>query len=221
MDQCKGEETGVKSRPSNINTQAYWDRVYFLEIGKAEWRRYLLAFGKIKTYLGVCAAENSRVLELGCGYGKLFDHLSSLKLQLTGWDISEVAVKHLVSKGYEARQVDFRGYVPQPKDMYDYVVATEFIEHFESLEPILLKMWSMAGKAIVLTFPDGILPNEECKEHLSVLDGPTISTLTERWDVKRRYIEPFVEEFVFIDAEKTPTLVRLPSVLAIIERANP
>jgi predicted TPR repeat methyltransferase len=215
-DSREMQEPGARL-PRNINTREYWDKAYSAEIGKHEWRRYVVSFNKVRTYIGVRAERHETILDIGCGYGLLLDALRPLGLAMEGWDISGVAVERIRAKGYRGKQLDFSK-AHAGEGMWDYVIATEFLEHLDEPEAILLQMYQIARKSVAVTVPDKCLSPKECAEHRQVFSRTDFLEMTEGWSIGKRYVEEFEEEFVYQDARRAPTLIRKPTLLVILEK---
>jgi len=202
----------------NKNTQSYWDKVFSGEIRKEEWRRYPVGFNKIKTYLGLTAKANDTILDVGCGYGVLADLLRPLGCDITGWDISEVAIRAMRRKGYQGRCIDFNRFDPSREDTFAHVVATEFLEHVENPEAELAKLYRIAQKNVILTVPNRESPSERSDEHLHSFDKAKIEYLARNLPAKRLYIEEYLEEFFFLGSDGRFKLVKTPNLLVILRK---
>ena len=64
------------------------------------------------------------------------------------------------------------------------------------------------------------MPNSECKEHMCTFDTYRLRRLIDEIASTEGYIEEFIEEFVYVDNKGAPTLIKLPCLLAIIEKRN-
>jgi len=202
----------------NINSQAYWDAVYAAEILKGPWRRYPVRFNKIRTYLGLTAKTNDTILDVGCGCGILADLLRPLGCDITGWDISEVAVRAIRHKGYQGRCLDFNGFTPSREDTFAHVIATEFLEHVENPEAQLAKLYRIAQKDVILTVPNRESPPERSGELLHSFDKEKIKYLARDLPVERLYIEEYLEEFFFLGSDGRFKLVKPPNLLVILQK---
>ena len=202
----------------NINSKDYWDRVYSEEITNGQWRRYPVGFNKIKTYLGLKAHAQDTILDVGCGYGVLADHLKSLNCTITGWDLSEVALKAMTRKGFNGRFVDIVKYNPLPDDKFDHVIATEFLEHFEKPVAELAKLYKIAQKNVILTVPNNEPTQNMSREHLHSFDPDKINHLTSGFNFERLYIEEYLEEFFYINNDGHFKIIRTPNLLVILEK---
>jgi SAM-dependent methyltransferase len=204
----------------NINSRAYWEKVYSEEINNGQWRRYPVGFNKIKTYLGLKSQAHETILDVGCGYGVLADHLKSLNCPITGWDLSEVALKVLDRKGFNTRLVDFVKYEPTPEENFDHVIATEFLEHVENPVAELAKLYHMAQKNVILTVPNNESTHNMSSEHLHSFDPDKIKHLTNGLEIERLYIEEYLEEFFYLNKDGNFKIIRTPNLLVILEKGD-
>lgn len=200
----------------NINTAGYWDRVFTREIKNNKWRRNVLTFGKIRTYLGLRVTAGDHVLDIGCGYGVLLNKLKGLDCRLTGWDISEVAVQEVLRFRNKARCVDFNDYEPNARELFDHVVSTEFLEHFENPELVFDKMYRMARKSVIIAVPNNCM--KDCREHMAVFNIRSMRAMVENYPHRNLSIENFLEEFVYKDDFGNDMLSSRPTLLMIMEK---
>ena len=88
-------------------------------------------WGKIANHLGG-RKEHLKVLEVGCGNGKLMQYLSSNKnLSLSGVDVSAPSIKLAQEKGLDVRLVDFSNPDGALADgeMFDGIILSHVLEH--------------------------------------------------------------------------------------------
>jgi SAM-dependent methyltransferase len=81
----------------------------------------------IETFLPNCRAK--RILEIGCGDGKLLSLLRSAN-EVQGIDASETGVDKCATKGIPALCLDASSQpLPFPNDHFDIVIILETLEH--------------------------------------------------------------------------------------------
>lgn len=172
----------------NINTKEHWDEVYTREKGK-EWRVYPTTFKLIELYFD--NDDFSTVIEFGCGQGILGEKISSAQyVEYLGIDISQEAIAACKEKCLNALRADVRHVYSLGAD---WVVATEFLEHFEQPEEIIKKAVEIAPNAI-FAVPDTTLPPEECEEHYFMFTEQTFREMLSKYyeDVEiLRYVDIF------------------------------
>lgn len=99
--------------------------------------------------------SGSRVLDLGAGDGYLASLVATHKnAKVTCVDISEVALSKAKAKGLDVVVADLEKSLPLPAKSFDYVIATEIIEHIVFSEELLLEMKRVASKYIILSIPN-------------------------------------------------------------------
>lgn len=142
--------------PSNVNTQAYWDRIYRRE-GRDTWR--------VKKELNdyVLDQVTGSVLELGCGVGVL---ARQMECEYLGLDISPVAVKMMHDQGFNA---EVRDIPPIGTRQFDTIVGLEFLEHIDDRLAIIEEARSLCKKAI-FSVPNDCMSPEGIIEHRVLFD---------------------------------------------------
>jgi len=133
----------------NLNTISYWNDIYEFEI-KNPWRLYPISFNKISAVVGT----EKRVIDIGCGTGILLDILRKNGNETWGIDISHLAIKHVCHRdhyGIVGRVPD----VSLKKTIFDFVVATEVLEHIDEEEETIHFMLSLLKPSGTLI---GIVP---------------------------------------------------------------
>ncbi|MDH5772429.1 MAG: class I SAM-dependent methyltransferase [Rhodospirillaceae bacterium] len=130
-------------------------------------------WGKIATALATHTGK-TRVLEVGCGNGKLLQFLSANKnLALSGVDVSEPSVKLATEKGLDVRLVDFSN--PDASlgedETYDVMILSHVLEHVSDPLGVTRALASHlnAGGAIFVSVPYSPMSRE--------LDGWDIQNL--------------------------------------------
>lgn len=184
-----------------INTKEYWDEIWKRE-GSNTWRVYPDTIKHVTEII----KSDKRVLELGCGVGILAKKLVDQHNYVFGIDISAEAIR-IMEKDFcipgMAAKVP-----PIPTDIkFDYVIAAEFLEHFEDTREILKEMARVAEYAIIIV-PDNVLGPEECAEHHQKYD---ITSLTE--ELSNYWKCVLVYRFVDVVKNGNNTII-LPNLLA-------
>jgi 2-polyprenyl-3-methyl-5-hydroxy-6-metoxy-1,4-benzoquinol methylase len=103
------------------------------------------------------AVPDSRVLEIGCGFGYLTFALNRAGLNVKGIDISEGAINYAIAKfGDYYSCVSLNEYAETNPARYDIIVMTEVLEHLNDI-PCFMKiakqLLTSDGK-LILTTPD-------------------------------------------------------------------
>jgi len=204
---------GIKK---NINTSECWDKVFSREIVNKKWRRNVLTFGKIRTYLGLRVSQNEQILDVGCGYGILLNKLKSIGCTLTGWDISEVAINEVKRYRHKGRCLDFVNYSLSENEQFDHVISTEFLEHVEDTDAIFKKLYCLARKTVIIAVPNNCM--KDCKEHMAVFNHKSIQKLVQRYKHNKLSIENYMDEFVDKDAQGNEVVSSRPTLLMILEK---
>lgn len=195
----------------NINTQEYWDKVYSTE---KDWRAYPVTIEMISNVVGT----GNRIVEFGCGTGRLAEKLNAQNNSVVGIDISAEAVSLFNKRLYKA--FDAAAYkcdvlkmkiVPQGS----IAIATEFLEHFkdEEVGVVLEKIRSSAPKAIFCV-PNDILGNDICAEHYQRFTKDTLKLQLGIFYKKVLVIE-YLEEF-----REAGNYIHMPALMAVCFRED-
>jgi ubiquinone/menaquinone biosynthesis C-methylase UbiE len=193
---------------SDINTAEYWDKVWLTE-GANTWRLYPKCFMTIATMIG----KGKNVLELGGGVGILAQEIAKKGNHVYIIDISESAIeiawKTRGIPGLAARMPP----IPTEKK-YDYIVATEFLEHLEDPLQLITEAKDLAPRAIYAV-PNGELSPDETKEHHHIWNEEEFRTFLSQvyTDVK---IETFEDAFYFnrFSPGEYQPIIRIKTILA-------
>ena len=200
---AKRREPGVVTLTGNINTAAYWDRIWANE-GANTWRQYPLTFRKIIAHID----QSETVLDVGCGAGVFLDMIRPHCRGVAGLDISPVAIDLLRSKGIEGKVGELPA-ICFPDKSFDVIVATEIVEHLDDPVSLLKESVRAARKKVILTVPDNVLGPEELAEHRQLFTREPLE------EMLRQFFDDFEIES-FADTFPTTTVtIRLPTLLAI------
>ena len=200
---AKRREPGVVTLTGNINTAAYWDRIWANE-GANTWRQYPLTFKKIASHID----SSQTVLDVACGVGIFLDIIRPHCKAVAGLDISPVAINILKSKGIEGKVSELPE-ISYPDKSFDVVVATEIVEHLDDPVALLKEAVRVARQKIIFTVPDNVLGPEEFAEHRQLFTRESLKELL------RQLFDNFQVD-TFADTFPTPNVtISLPTLLAI------
>lgn len=199
---------------SNINTAEHWDKAYLAE-GANTWRRYHGCFSRIVDRIG----PGQQVVDVGGGVGVLAHHLKNAGSYPFIIDISPVAIQ-IASTVYDIPGMTQK--VPPillPAE-YDYLVATEFLEHLTDPDKFLEEAVKRAPKAIY-SVPNNVLGPDEEPEHQRKYTEKKLRALLVQYYAKVE-IESFRDEFItgrvkVRDGKIVPEGIALPTLLAYCE----
>ncbi len=92
-------------------------------------------------------AKDARVLELGCGHGRMLQYLKARGYSnVRGVDISEEQVALATSEGLQASCEDVFDHLRANPDSYDLIIAIDVVEHFRKDE--LIDLFTLARGAL-------------------------------------------------------------------------
>jgi 2-polyprenyl-3-methyl-5-hydroxy-6-metoxy-1,4-benzoquinol methylase len=91
-----------------------------------------------------------RLLDLGCGSGRISAKVKDLGYDVTGLDFSEEAVKKTIARGISAKQANLDEGIPEDANQFDVVWAGDIVEHV--FDPI-----GLLTEAYRVLKPNGIM----------------------------------------------------------------
>lgn len=99
--------------------------------------------------------DGTKILDLGCGDGHLAEVLVNRKrCDVTCFDISEVALEKARIRGLKTVCGSIEDKLPFDDSIFDYVVATEALEHVALTEEVLLEMARVSKKYLLISIPN-------------------------------------------------------------------
>ncbi|MDZ7290762.1 MAG: methyltransferase domain-containing protein [candidate division KSB1 bacterium] len=102
--------------------------------------------------------EPGSVLEVGCGMGSLSIKLAQAGFQVTGLDVSPVALEYARQRAAETGvqitwQEGFAENLPVPDKTFDYITCCHTLEHVRDLDRVAAEFKRVARKKIVVLVP--------------------------------------------------------------------
>jgi ubiquinone/menaquinone biosynthesis C-methylase UbiE len=136
-------------------SEAEWQRAY-----DAVWKHHCNDCVEETDAAMILAAlgESGSVLEVGCGMGTLAMKLAQAGFQVTGLDVSEVALEHAKQRASEAGlpivwQKGFAENLPVADKTFDYITCCHTLEHVKDLPRAAGELKRVARKKIVVLVP--------------------------------------------------------------------
>ena len=97
----------------------------------------------------------SKVLDLGCGDGYLANLIAEKNYcDVTCADVSEVALNIAKARGLKVIKASIDEPLPFPENSFDYVIATEVLEHIIKTESALSEMARVSKKYLLVSIPN-------------------------------------------------------------------
>lgn len=131
--------------------------------------------------------RNGKVLDIGCGLGKLLSRVQSEGRELYGLDISQAAVRIAKASNKEANffVADAQS-MPFKSNTFDYAICTELLEHIIGNEVIKECYRVLKPKGVALiTVPNGKGPSGKYfPKHIRLFSFDSINTFIEQEDFK-------------------------------------
>ncbi len=109
-------------------TGARYDGDFTISLEEAQIRKHHF----ISDHLNI--KENDRVLDIGCGWGPVLNHLSKIKAKGTGITLSQGQYEACKRKGFDVHIHNYRALAPDTFGKFDAVVSVGAFEHFCSVE---------------------------------------------------------------------------------------
>ena len=99
--------------------------------------------------------NGSTVLDAGCGDGFLGSRLLHEKQCIvTGMDVAQVALDKAQERGLTVVQGSLDQALPFADNSFDYVIASESIEHIVQSEAALKELYRVARRAVLISVPN-------------------------------------------------------------------
>ena len=200
------------------NSARAWDAIWSSEGGVSTWRTYPASFQRVLKTVGT----KKRILDIGCGVGILASELQQAGNDVTGVDISPFAIQEMQSFFPEITGKVADILLPplpfEDKD-FDWVVATEFLEHFteENLNTVILPEISRLASRAVFCVPNDSIPKSQCKEHETVLTPYSLEILLKR---HFRFVNIGIFDDVFEIDNKTTPIIAINVIIARCSQTN-
>ena len=110
-------------------------------------------FAALRRWIGPGAS----ILDVGCGDGVTMEYLARhcAPNKLVGLDGAQATVRMVRERGFEVICADVRDPATQ-RDLpeFDYIIATELIEHIQEAEALLRFMLSKARRSVIISIPN-------------------------------------------------------------------
>jgi methionine biosynthesis protein MetW len=96
--------------------------------------------------------RNSRVIDLGCGDGRLMQRLhDEMGCEVMGVEVEQSNIIAIIQRGLPAIAADLNeGLVDIPNDSFDYAVLSQTLQQVRNPKRLLLEMLRVARRALVV-----------------------------------------------------------------------
>ncbi len=105
-----------------------------------------------KTLLGIGLKKGGKVLDIGCGYGRISSFLKDQGFDVTAIDKDDKMVESTKTLGIRSFSMDATN-IKFKKDSFDLVVTDGLLEHFKNPDPILKEEKKVTKKYVVNFIP--------------------------------------------------------------------
>ena len=131
----------------DFDYEGYWDRLS--QDGSRPVSQYKLEL------IGSLIDEGSSVLDIGCGDGALLHYLRETRgIEAHGIETSEKAIWLAMEKGIRVDRADITQREFELAESYDFIVASEVIEHLPRPEELMSKLSGHFRKRLIITIPN-------------------------------------------------------------------
>ncbi len=125
----------------------FYDQYWSGRKEKSDRYRYKIFLSWIK--------PGTKVLDVGCGDGYLGALLKEKNhCDVTCLDISEPALKMAKERGLKTVMADIQDSLPFQDGSFDYVIATEVVEHIPFSEALLEEIKRVSRKYLIISIPN-------------------------------------------------------------------
>jgi methionine biosynthesis protein MetW len=140
------------------NYERYWD-----DVSQRAGDKFCdqISYRELIDYCLKEIPEGSRVLDFGCGPGTLLREMQNKKKVVgVGFDLSQTAVKHAVTQGVDAHQLN----LISADDLisyghFDFATCTEVLEHTTHPELIIIALSRVADHLLISIPNTGYFPS--------------------------------------------------------------
>lgn len=99
-----------------------------------------------------------KILDIGCGSGRIGKKLQNAGYQVTGLDFADEAVKKAIANGIDAKRANLDEGIPESDNAYDVIWAGDIIEHVFDPIGLLRECFRVlkTGGVILITIPSDV-----------------------------------------------------------------
>ncbi len=142
-----------KKIPKNIDYDDYWKE------RRGKYNKPHLSSWQLKriNLIDKHIKKNTHIIDLGSGDGAVLNEINKRKnIQGTGFDISDIALKHLSDLGFGAKKIDINNkeafYAELPE--CDYALAFEIMEHLPNAEEFIKELLNKSTDGVFISIPN-------------------------------------------------------------------
>lgn len=107
----------------------------------------------IKMFESIDLPKSAKILDAGCGTGKLAHFWQNRGYDTLGIDISDSALSITAKKGVKSIKADILQGLPFKDDYFDLVYSDGLLEHFVEPELVLDELFRVSGKYVLTLVP--------------------------------------------------------------------
>lgn len=98
--------------------------------------------------------ECKSVLEVGCGTGILAKELKRMNKDVTGLDVSKLALRNAEKKGIKTIHHDLDQPLPFPDNSFDCVICCQVLQHIHRPSKLIKEMQRVTKKYVIINVPN-------------------------------------------------------------------
>lgn len=141
----------------NANTKEYWDK---------KWGTNRKIFNRwVDNRIAYLVPEDSSVLDIGCGQGRVLSMVKQKNCKVYGLDISPIAIELLKSNGIDGEVANAEN-MDKIEGKYDIVICAHLFEHITKHAKLIKNIRRLCGKFAILAVPDNICYPDPVGEHV-------------------------------------------------------
>ena len=107
----------------------------------------------VKIFRAIDLPKDAKILDAGCGTGKLASFWLNEGYDVLGIDISDGALAIAKKKGVNTMKANILKGLPFEDNSFDLVYSDGLLEHFVDPEPILAELFRVSGKYVFTIVP--------------------------------------------------------------------
>lgn len=107
----------------------------------------------INTFRAINLPRDAKIMDAGCGTGKLASYWLNEGYNVLGVDISDGALAITNKKGVKTLKADILKGLPIEDNTFDLVYSDGLLEHFIDPEPILAELFRVSKQYVFTTVP--------------------------------------------------------------------
>jgi ubiquinone/menaquinone biosynthesis C-methylase UbiE len=136
------------------NQNQIWSNYWSKKKSFLKLTRYTPTYISLKRHFrSLDIPKNSKILDAGCGTGKLASFWVKEGYDVVGIDLSDEALEITGKKGVKTVKADILEGLSFEDNYFDLVYSDGLLEHFEDPEPILKELFRVSNEYVLTLVP--------------------------------------------------------------------